>query len=60
VKNEGYRKKDLLGVWCPSQILLLAPSDALAMHISEGILPFREAAFWFVVAAPLWQGVFTD
>jgi len=27
-------------------------SDAYAMHISEGILPFNWAALWFVVAAP--------
>ncbi|MGD1074471.1 MAG: energy-coupling factor ABC transporter permease [Thermodesulfovibrionales bacterium] len=33
-------------------LLVLTESDALAMHISEGILPFRWAAFWFVVAAP--------
>jgi len=33
-------------------LLMLTASDALAMHISEGILPFRWAAFWFVVAAP--------
>ncbi len=26
--------------------------DAFAMHISEGILPFRWAAFWFALAAP--------
>ncbi len=32
---------------------LLAPaSETYAMHISEGILPFRWAAFWFLVAAP--------
>lgn len=33
---------------------LLAPaSDAHAMHISEGILPFAWAAFWFAVALPV-------
>ncbi len=32
--------------------LLFAVSDAYAMHISEGILPFNWAALWFVVAAP--------
>ncbi len=30
----------------------LAPSAAFAMHISEGILPFSWALFWFVVSAP--------
>ncbi|MBZ0155561.1 MAG: energy-coupling factor ABC transporter permease [Alphaproteobacteria bacterium] len=32
--------------------LLLSSGEAHAMHISEGILPFGWAAFWFVVAAP--------
>ena len=32
--------------------LLLSVSDAHAMHISEGILPFRWAALWFMIAAP--------
>lgn len=31
---------------------LFVVSDAYAMHISEGILPFNWAALWFVVAAP--------
>lgn len=31
---------------------LMGPSDAHAMHISEGILPMRWAITWFVVAAP--------
>lgn len=32
---------------------LLAPvSDAYAMHISEGILPFGWAVFWFVLSTP--------
>jgi len=30
----------------------LSPSDALAMHITEGILPMRWAIWWFIVAAP--------
>ena len=37
-------------------LLLLAvfalPSTAQAMHISEGILPPKWAAFWFVIAIP--------
>jgi len=32
--------------------LLLAVSDANAMHISEGILPFHWAAFWSLLAVP--------
>lgn len=39
-----------------SVLLLLScflfADNAYAMHISEGILPFNWAAFWFVVAAP--------
>lgn len=31
---------------------LLCPGEALAMHISEGVLPPGWAALWFVVAAP--------
>jgi cobalt/nickel transport system permease protein len=31
---------------------LFTVSDAYAMHISEGILPFNWAALWFAVAAP--------
>jgi len=33
-------------------LMLLSPRPALAMHISEGILPPGWAAFWFVLAAP--------
>jgi cobalt/nickel transport system permease protein len=32
--------------------LLFAASDAYAMHISEGILPYGWAAFWFAASAP--------
>lgn len=39
-------------------MLLLLPSGAYAMHISEGILPPRWAALWYLVAAPfLWWGI---
>lgn len=31
---------------------LMSPSDAHAMHISEGILPMKWAVLWFIVAAP--------
>jgi cobalt/nickel transport system permease protein len=33
-------------------LLSLFPQNSYAMHISEGILPFNWAAFWFLVAAP--------
>jgi cobalt/nickel transport system permease protein len=32
--------------------LIFSPSNSFAMHISEGILPFSWAFFWFVVSAP--------
>lgn len=32
--------------------VVLLPSPALAMHISEGILPFSWAAFWFAASLP--------
>jgi len=32
--------------------VILLPSYSFAMHISEGILPFSWALFWFVAAAP--------
>ena len=31
---------------------LVQPTSSFAMHISEGILPFSWAAFWFVASAP--------
>ena len=31
---------------------VLCPSDAQAMHITEGLLPINWAVWWFVVAAP--------
>lgn len=39
----------------PSAVILPAvilPASAFAMHISEGILPFSWAAFWYAVSAP--------
>lgn len=33
-------------------ILVLIPSSAFAMHISEGILPLSWSLFWFAVTAP--------
>ena len=38
----------LLTAFC----VLLTVSDAHAMHISEGILPFHWAALWFMIAVP--------
>jgi cobalt/nickel transport system permease protein len=32
--------------------VVLSPSNAIAMHISEGILPFSWALFWFFASAP--------
>jgi cobalt/nickel transport system permease protein len=32
--------------------VILLPSYAVAMHISEGILPFSWALFWFIASAP--------
>ncbi len=46
MKFKGHGLKILM----PS--LLLLPDNAQAMHISEGILPFNWALFWFIVAAP--------
>lgn len=37
---------------CCTTALVLVSSDAMAMHISEGILPLNWAALWFAVAAP--------
>jgi len=33
-------------------LLGLLPEAALAMHITEGLLPWKVASFWFVVAMP--------
>ena len=32
--------------------VVLSPTAAFAMHISEGILPFSWALFWFIASAP--------
>ncbi len=45
-------KSQIIFLFLISQFLLLTCSDAHAMHISEGILPFNWAAFWFAVAVP--------
>ncbi|OGR30287.1 MAG: cobalamin biosynthesis protein CbiM [Desulfuromonadales bacterium GWD2_54_10] len=39
----------LLSVILP---VVLSPSYSFAMHISEGILPFSWALFWFIASAP--------
>lgn len=38
--------------YCFTALLLYFPSDAYAMHISEGILPFKWALFWSILAVP--------
>jgi len=43
------RRITLLSVCLP---VVLSPSPASAMHISEGILPFSWALFWFLASAP--------
>jgi cobalt/nickel transport system permease protein len=43
-------RRSILPIFC--LILSLAPTAAFAMHISEGILPFSWAAFWFAASAP--------
>lgn len=48
-------KKSIIKKIFPALIcctFLLIADSAWAMHISEGILPFRWAAIWFIVAAP--------
>ncbi len=44
-----HRRIILLSACLP---VVLLPSHAFAMHISEGILPFSWALFWFVASAP--------
>ncbi|MEK6777123.1 MAG: energy-coupling factor ABC transporter permease [bacterium] len=41
-------KSGIILLW----MLFVPTTPAYAMHISEGILPFKWAALWFVVAAP--------
>jgi len=51
LRNLKSCKKHQIG-FLASVLLLLFASDAHAMHISEGILPFNWAVFWFAVAVP--------
>jgi cobalt/nickel transport system permease protein len=44
-----HRRIILLSACLP---VVLSPSNAIAMHISEGILPFSWALFWFLASAP--------
>jgi cobalt/nickel transport system permease protein len=44
--------RGVLSLLCTAYFVLFTASDVHAMHISEGILPFNWAAFWFAVAAP--------
>jgi cobalt/nickel transport system permease protein len=48
----GGRSMPLLIVFFSAAILILFPGSALAMHISEGLLPFNWAALWFAIAIP--------
>lgn len=48
MKTQNLKFKILLLVTCGLSLV----TDAHAMHISEGILPFNWAAFWFAVAIP--------
>jgi cobalt/nickel transport system permease protein len=54
--NKNFRTKDLkvllASVLLTAYCILLTVSNAHAMHISEGILPFNWAALWFAVAMP--------
>ncbi|NVN92192.1 MAG: energy-coupling factor ABC transporter permease [Desulfuromonadales bacterium] len=43
-----HRRVSLLFVILP--VLLLLPTTSFAMHISEGLLPFSWALFWFLVS----------
>jgi cobalt/nickel transport system permease protein len=42
----------LLGSYAVAVLIFLVPGNALAMHISEGLLPFNWAVLWFAVALP--------
>lgn len=51
-----HRTQKIIGqnifVWALGSLLCTLPSHAHAMHISEGILPFNWAVFWFMAALP--------
>ncbi len=52
-QNTDEKTIQKIKIWAlGSGLWALFPGAAHAMHISEGILPFNWAAFWFVVAAP--------
>ncbi len=47
------KNRTALRIACYAFLSLVLPaSDAFAMHISEGILPFNWAALWFLAAVP--------
>jgi cobalt/nickel transport system permease protein len=52
VKGQRFKKLVTRYSLLVTILLLFTASDAYAMHISEGILPFNWALFWSVVAAP--------
>lgn len=45
-------KKLLFIILLPTACCLLSTCDAFAMHISEGILPMKWAALWYLVSLP--------
>ncbi|MHB8770963.1 MAG: energy-coupling factor ABC transporter permease [Syntrophales bacterium] len=47
-----HTRVSILSVAALASAPFLAPPPALAMHISEGILPFSWAALWYAVALP--------
>jgi cobalt/nickel transport system permease protein len=50
--GDGPRRFTICFLLFTFYVSLCLPSDAQAMHISEGILPLPWAAFWFVLAMP--------
>lgn len=53
-KVQGSKSKKFIGLllYCFAALLIFSVSDAHAMHISEGILPFNWAVLWFAIAIP--------
>jgi len=52
ISRTQIRKVVLTPLLLTAYWILLTASDAHAMHISEGILPFHWAAFWSILAVP--------
>lgn len=53
-KVQSSKSKKFIGLllYCFATLLIFSVSDAHAMHISEGILPFNWAVLWFAIAIP--------